>query len=173
MRGAVGASQSGELHGGEPQSSGEGGSLQIVEVHCHSKVVKYVWQERGVEEHLWRVRVDVAKQLERVGIGCCLADDGTSLEHQLVRAEVAALEKHELVFVRQVERPLLILHETEMKRLDTRCRRIGARVACREQLGAAEASLHIGGAGGKDGLVAVVEEREKSVNKNRGGSQRL
>lgn len=99
--------------------------------------------------------VDVAEQLQSVGVGGTAASkDGTGLEDQLVRAEVVALEEDELVLVRQVQRPLGILHETEVQGLDASGARVSAAVAGGDQLSTPEARLDVVRARGEDGVIA-------------------
>lgn len=109
--------------------------------------------ELGLEELGDGAGVNVAEELEGIGVGSVLAEDGTGLEDDLVGAKVGALEENELVLVRQVQGALGILLEGEVQGLDALGRGILAIVAEGQHLGAAEADLDIGLARGEDGLV--------------------
>lgn len=137
---------------------GLGQNLQGIKVKGDGKVVKGSGAERGAEKQLGRVLLDIAKELERVRVGGGLAQDGARLQDDLVGAEVVALEKDELVFVRQVQRPLCVLHEAEVQGLDAGGGSIGAGVAGNEEFRAPEAGLDVVGTGSKDGLVATWPE---------------
>lgn len=127
----------------------------VVEVERDGKVAKDTGSEGCAEQNLGRVGVDVAKQLQSAGVdGAVAADQRAGLEHQLVGAEISALEEDELVLVGQVEGALGVRHEREVQGLDADSRVVGARVAGGQELGAAEASLDVVCAGGEDGLVA-------------------
>ena len=101
------------------------------------------------EKDLGRVGIDVAKELQGVGIGGVAAKNGARLQDNLVGAEILALEEDQLVFVRQVERPGGVLLQTEVERLDAGGRGIGAVVARGQQLRSPEARLGV-----ENGLVA-------------------
>ncbi len=103
--------------------------------------------KRGAEQQLSLVQV--AKELERVRVGGVLPQDRARLEHKLVRAEVLALKKHELVLVGEVQRPHYVLQDAEVEGLDALCACVTSIVRDREELGTAEAGLAI-----EDGLVA-------------------
>lgn len=109
--------------------------------------------ELGAEQQ--RSVLDVGEQHQRVGIGDILVEDGASLQHDLVGAEVVALEEDHLVLMGQVERPRSVLHDTEVKGLDAGGGRVGAIVAGRKEFSTAETDLDIVGARRKDGLVTV------------------
>ncbi len=122
--------------------------ILLHKVQSHGEVVEHAGCEGSAEQHLRWVGVHVAEELQQARVGRGLAEDRARLQHDLVGAEVVALEKYELVLVREVQRALRIGLDTKMQRLDSLGARVGAGVAGREQLGSAEASLAI-----EDGLV--------------------
>jgi len=139
----------------EPGSGKEDVGLQGVEVQGHGKVVEDARLEGCAEEQL-RV-VDVAEQLQGVGVGRGAVQERARLEDQLVGAEVVAFEKHELVLVRQVERPPRVLQKAEVESLNTGSGRIGAGVARRDEFCTPEAGLDVIRAWCEDGVVAGMD----------------
>lgn len=125
--------------------------LQSIKVEEDAKVVEDARGEGGAEQEV--ALVDVAKELEGVGVGGVAAEDGAGLEHDLVGGEVVALEEDELVLVGEVEGPGGVLHEAEVEGLDAGGGGVGAGVGGGDELGAAEARLHVVGGGGEDGVV--------------------
>ncbi len=103
--------------------------------------------KRGAEQQL--ALVQVAKELERVGVGGLLSEDRARLEHKLVRAEVLALQERELVLVGEVQRPHHVLQHAEVEGLDALCAWVASIVRDREELGTAKADLAV-----EDGVVA-------------------
>lgn len=93
--------------------------------------------------------VEVAKELERVGVLGILPEDRPGLQHKLVGAKVVALEKDELVLVGEVQWPHDILQDAEVEGLDALRARVRTIIAHGQQLGTAEADLAI-----EDGVVA-------------------
>jgi hypothetical protein len=67
----------------------------------------------------------------------------------LVGAEVLALEKDELIFVRQVQGPYVVLSDAEVESLDALGTRVGPFVTCRDEFGSTKADLVV-----KNGLIA-------------------
>lgn len=123
------------------------------EVELDGEVVEDTLGELGLEELGDGAGVDVAEELEGVGVGGVLAKDGTGLKDDLVGAEVGALEEDKLVLVGQVQGTLGILHQAEVEGLDALGGGILSVVAEGQHLSAAEADLNVGLAGSEDRLV--------------------
>ncbi len=128
---------------GRGQREREQHYVLLREIQGHGKVAEHTGGKRGAEENLRWVRIHVADELEQIWVGGGLAEDGARLEDDLVRAEVFALEKRELVLVGEVQRALRICLYAEMQRLDTLRARIGPGVAGGEKLCSAEAGLAV------------------------------
>lgn len=112
--------------------------------------------EGGVEEDL--ALLDVAEEDEAVWVDTALGggvQHSTSLENELVGAEVIAFHECELVLVREVEWTSSVLHQAEVEALHALGGRVCAIVAGRKKLSTAEAKLNVVCAGGKNGLVAT------------------
>lgn len=140
-------------------------NLLCVEVEGQAEVVEDALGEGGVEEDL--ALLDVAEQDQAVWVDTSLGSgvqEGTSLEDELVGAEVVALHECKLVLVREVEGASSVLHETEVKALHALGGRVGTVVAGREKLGTAETQLNIVCAGGENGLVATESVSELFLN---------
>lgn len=121
-----------------------GSLLPKVQLQC--KVVKHAILKRRIKQQLSVIQIP--KQLQRVRVGRVLAQDGPRLKHKLVGAKVGALQKGELVLVRQVERAHAILEHAKVQRLDALGAGVGPVVAGGDQLGAAEGGLRV-----EDGVV--------------------
>lgn len=142
-----------------------GFNLLCIEVECQSEVVEDALGEGGVEEDL--TLLDVAEEDQAVWVDASLGrgvQERTSLEDELVGAEVVALHKRELVLVGEVERASSVLHQAEVETLDALGGGVGAVIAGREKLGTAEAHLNIVFAGCENGLVAIKRVSEIFLN---------
>lgn len=98
--------------------SGGGSSLLCIEVESQAKVVEDSLGEGGVEENL--ALLDVAEEDQAVWVDTSLGGSvqhSTSLENELVGAEVIALHECKLVLVREVEWTSSVLHQAEVEAL--------------------------------------------------------
>lgn len=125
----------------------DGSNIQCIEIELESKVVESSRRESSAEQQL--AVINVAEQLKRVRVSGVLPEDCPSLENKLVGAEVGALEKGQLVLVREVQRAHDIFEDAEVEGLDPLRARVGAIVAGRDELGPAETDLVI-----ENGVVA-------------------
>lgn len=115
--------------------------LLLHKIQLQRKVVKHAILKRRIKQQL--PVIHIPKQLQRVRVGRVLAQDGPCLEHKLVGAEVGALQKGELVLVREVERAHAVLEHAKVQRLDALRAGVSAVVAGGDQLGAAEGGLRV------------------------------
>jgi hypothetical protein len=104
-------------------------AVQSIKIQRHRKVVKHPRSKRHAKQNL--ILIDVSKQLEGIRVSSFPLrrrgpEDRARLQDELVRAEVVALQKDELILVRKIERPLRILHHAKVQRLDARRARVRA-----------------------------------------------
>ena len=109
--------------------------------------MEHIRIKRRAEQHVGPV-VHVPDQLQRVRVGRVDAKDGACLEHELVGAEVGALQEDELILVREIQRAGEVLLDAEVEGLDALGGVVLAVVGVDEELGAAEARLLV-----EDGIV--------------------
>jgi hypothetical protein len=121
---------------------------QLIEIQGDGEVVEDTLGEWHAEEHLGRILVDISKELQSVGVGGVDAENSASLQDDLVRAEVVALQEGQLVLMGEVQRPREVLLQAEVKCLDALRGRVGAGIASNQQLGASEAGLAV-----EDGVI--------------------
>jgi len=115
--------------------------------------MKHILNEWHTEQSLHWVRVDIAEQLQRVRVGGTSTQNRPRLQHELICAEVIALQEDELILVTEVQRPVRVFHDAEVERFQTRCRCVRPVVARDEQLCSPKPGLHIISAWGEDGIV--------------------